>query len=665
MRYSVVEYIWRRRFSCTTHAFSAAALVLIFCIVVLFGADAHAKETPKTITSAACTECHKTTQAKFSRAVLLSTSVHDSLDCLDCHQHRDEVPHPDQKGFNPGFDPCRECHSDIAQSYTVHGNLNVGSSPDIPVCADCHGSHDILTSSDPASRTNRNNLKTTCGRCHSKINLIRKYDLTQNLLQNYEGSVHDKLVKNGLVAAVCTDCHATDGNAHRLLAPRFSNSTINHINIPRTCGHCHKKIESDYEESIHGQLAARGETDVPVCTGCHGEHGIIAVTNPLSPVSPTKVAGDTCVPCHDSLSIDKKYGLRPGKMISYVDSYHGLKSTAGDTTVANCASCHGVHRILPSTDPRSSINPANLKKTCGQCHSDISANLAKFPIHGIRGEGLRTRAAQIVSHIYVIAIVVIIGLMVLHWLVDLGRHLVDITRRKPRVRRMLPSEVAQHTLLMLSFITLAITGFALKYSTAWFTQFLFGWKGGFELRGTIHRVAAVVFMVDIVWHLWFIAATRRGKNFIADMFPGIPDITYFWHRLEHNLGLRRETPAAARFSYIEKAEYWALVWGAVVMVITGLMLWFDEQVLQVLPKGALDLAWVVHYYEAVLATLAILVWHLYSTIFNPEVYPMNPSWLTGKMPEEMYRREHPKHFDEAVAETDSNDLNSSQGGTSG
>jgi hypothetical protein len=77
------------------------------------------------------------------------------------------------------------------------------------------------------------------------------------------------------------------------------------------------------------------------------------------------------------------------------------------------------------------------------------------------------------------------------------------------------------------------------------------------------------------------------------------------------------------------------------MTLTGTMLWFDNEVVKVLPKGVLDVMLVVHYYEAWLATIAILIWHLYSTVLNPKVYPMNPAWLTGKMPLEQFRHEHP------------------------
>jgi len=183
--------------------------------------------------------------------------------------------------------------------------------------------------------------------------------------------------------------------------------------------------------------------------------------------------------------------------------------------------------------------------------------------------------------------------------------------------------------------------------------FCFGWEGGFELRGTVHRVAAVVFMLTVLWHMLFIAFSLRGRHVLRDMLPGLQDFSGFWRRILYNLGRRSQPPRFPRFSYVEKAEYWALVWGTAVMISSGLLLWFDNWFIQHLPKGVLDVALVIHFWEAWLATLAIFVWHLYSTVFNPHVYPMNPSWLTGTIPEEMYRHEHPEHLEEARRDTES------------
>jgi cytochrome b subunit of formate dehydrogenase len=619
--------------------------VLVFALMGAGQAAARPDDAPRAITTAECAECHTSGPREA-----LEGSIHSPLDCLDCHRGAGTVPHAPPAGFVVGLDACRACHEDEGKAYQFHGFLKVGSSTDIPVCSDCHGAHDVRATSDPASRTAPAHLQDTCGRCHRQVDLIRKYDLTRNLLQNYEGSIHGVVGRNGAPRAVCTDCHARKGKVHALLSPRFTDSAVNRLNIPETCGRCHQKVDAAYRASIHGVLAARGAADSPVCTTCHGEHGILQVNDPRSPVSPTKVAGETCARCHDSVRLNLKYGLRSGVLPSYIDSYHGLKSKAGDTRVANCASCHGVHEILPPRDPRSRVYPANLQKTCGQCHPDISASLARTPIHGRGGAGLRTRGAMIVQRIYIGAVFVIVGLMLLYVLVDLRHHLACVLRIWPQVRRMRPSEVAQHALLTVSFVVLALTGFALKYDDTWFARLLFGWRGGFELRGTIHRVAAGLFVVDVVWHVVFVSATRRGRQFLADMRPRAADGAHIWGWLMHRLGRRAHPPAAGRFSYVEKLEYWALVWGGAVMTLSGLMLWFDNELIRFLPKGALDIAWVVHFWEAVLATMAIAVWHLYATIFDPAVYPMNPSWLTGRMPEAMYRHEHPAHAEEAMQE---------------
>ncbi len=101
-----------------------------------------------------------------------------------------------------------------------------------------------------------------------------------------------------------------------------------------------------------------------------------------------------------------------------------------------------------------------------------------------------------------------------------------------------------------------------------------------------------------------------------------------------------EKPAFGRFGYGEKIEYWALIWGTVIMGITGIMLWAKVSVAHFLPRWWLDIATAVHFYEAVLATLAIVVWHFYQVFFDPDVYPMNWAWWDGQMEEHHYKEEH-------------------------
>lgn len=605
------------------------------------------------IDSSTCGDCHEESSHGTAFAEDLTHSVHDGFECQDCHVDKDTVPHRGlDSPFYVGCEGCRSCHEEASQQYQAHGRSAIGTCEDMPHCSDCHGDHDILPSSVKRSKIHPVNLPETCGKCHEDLNITKKYEiLIDHPIEIYESSVHGKASQGGVyLAATCNDCHSADGSAHKILSPGYQESSINHFNIPDTCGQCHKAVASDFREGVHGKLVERGETDAPVCTHCHGEHGILSPDDPASPVSRAKVAEQTCSPCHESAVLNEKYGLRSGRLTTFIDSYHGLKSKAGDTHVANCASCHGVHRILPSTDPTSTVHPDNLQETCGGCHPGISEKMASIPIHGVSGEGLRTPAAEIVEDIYIVAIFVIIGLMVLHWVIDLWRQIKIHLERRPQVVRMRMDEVFQHAFLAVSFIILVISGFALRYDQGFVARLFFGWEGGFELRGLVHRVAAMLFVATVVWHCVFLW-TARGRKFLGDMMPRRRDFQFFVDRILYNLGLGEHNPCIQRFSYVEKAEYWALVWGTAVMIATGFMLWFDNWFIQFLPKGVLDVALVIHFWEAWLASLAILVWHMYSTVFSPHVYPMNPSWLTGTMPEDMYAKEHPGHLEEAKADT--------------
>ncbi|HUX09222.1 MAG TPA: cytochrome b/b6 domain-containing protein, partial [Terriglobia bacterium] len=248
---------------------------------------------------------------------------------------------------------------------------------------------------------------------------------------------------------------------------------------------------------------------------------------------------------------------------------------------------------------------------------------------------------------YLIIIPLVIGLMLLHNVGDWASKLVDLRLRKvkpdglsaasgpaiqpgePNDIRMFGFERLQHAFLLLSFIVLVWTGFAFKYSTASWARPLLIVAWGWELRALVHRIAAVVFMAVAGMHVISLIKSRKLRLHWLQLWPRHGDVSEALGTFAYNLGLRRRKPPRASHSYVEKAEYWAVVWGGVLMTVTGLMLWAHNLVLAWLPMWFLQLAGTVHFYEAVLASLAILVWHFYSVIFDPEVYPMDPAWLTG------------------------------------
>ena len=601
------------------------------------------------ISDSDCLECHSdpdltnaTGRAMVVHPTEIAQSIHNGLACVDCHTSIVEIPHAE--GGLPNV-PCQVCHEESQTVFatSAHGLALTGGDTDAPVCADCHGSHGILSSKDLSSSTHRANLAVTCARCHANPKVVQRHPFSVNApVDAYYKSVHFKaLIENGVAQAPsCNDCH----NSHGLKRASDPESSIYWRNVPQMCGKCHVEILKTYEASVHGQAAARGDRQSPVCTDCHGEHEIRGPQDPKSSVYPAHVSKATCVWCHESVRVVQKYGLPQSRLNTYLDSYHGLADKAGSVVVANCASCHGVHDIFPSSDPRSTIYAANLPHTCGKCHPGAGENFAIGVIHvDPDDENGSSWAIHFVQRFYLWLIVGTIGFMLLHNGLDFARNF--------RVRKRLPDgndflrftvgERIQHMTMALSFLVLAYSGFALKFPAAWWAA-PFTWMSDPEIgRRMVHRIAAVAMVGVCAFHLGYLLLNTRGRKQLVAMMPRLKDVRDFRQMVQLYLGKGHNHPKFARFSYIEKLEYWALVWGSVVMTVTGFALWFANVSLRFVPKWILDVATVIHYYEAWLAALAIIVWHFYWVIFNPRLYPMSLVWLTGRMSKEAMEEEHP------------------------
>ena len=231
-------------------------------------------------------------------------------------------------------------------------------------CTDCHN--------DVNEIPHKTVKKVNCRRCHYSGNLVGAPDGT--LYDQYEHSVHGLAVKEGNVKApVCQDCHG----AHDVFSHKTIESKFYWQNIPKTCGTCHIDIYATYKESTHGQAAAAGNADAPVCTSCHGEHNIKSKDNEDSRVSSSRIS-ETCTECHGPQGVVNKYNVKTDRVTTYEESFHGVGQQMGSKIVANCASCHDYHDIRGEDDPKSSVYPANIPKTCGKegCHPGATAEFA-------------------------------------------------------------------------------------------------------------------------------------------------------------------------------------------------------------------------------------------------------------------------------------------------
>ena len=564
-------------------------------------------------------------------------SIHGSIfQCVDCHTDLKNSPHDG----TPAKVSCATCHADEQAAYdrSYHAKAITAGDGKAATCVDCHGSpHELLPASDAKSKVNHVNIPATCGVCHGQKFVMEASGHSAQPFLSYQESVHGRAVAAGSEkAAVCTDCHGT----HEILSASDPKSSIFKFNVPATCAKCHAPIQQEFAQSIHGQAIARGNGQAPVCTDCHGIHSIKSHLDPNSTVSTQNLARVTCARCHEGVRLSREFGLPGSRISTYLESYHGLASELGSQVVANCASCHGVHNILPSSDPRSTINRANLVTTCGQCHPGVTDKFVAAKVHVDAPLSADTGSVAVrwIRKFYLGMIALVIGGMLVHNLIIWRRKALQRRQAEHRmVTRMSRGQRIQHLLLLSSFFVLVITGFALKFPNSWFAELL---AMGERVRGIVHRVAAVTLIGVGFYHMFYLISNRQGRRLLKDFLPVPRDASDVWWTMAYYLGFGREKPGFARFNYAEKAEYWALVWGLIVMASTGIMLWAKVFFGNLLPRWWLDVATAIHFYEAVLATLAIVVWHFYQVFLDPDVYPMNWAWWDGKMSFEHYREEH-------------------------
>jgi len=231
--------------------------------------------------------------------------------------------------------------------------------------------------------------------------------------------------------------------------------------------------------------------------------------------------------------------------------------------------------------------------------------------------------------------------------------------------RMSLVERLQHGAVLVVFVLLILTGLPLLLHGLKIFKWVFSPEKSFYVRGLIHRAAAVGLIAAAVWHAASTAFTSRGRRNLKDMLPRAKDVRDAVQSLGFNLGLSRylrrhrlgkafferhpfwlfeAAPLLERYSFIEKFEYWSLVWGTMIMILSGFFMWRVDLSLRLFPLWVHNIFILVHSYEAVLALLAILTWHMYNVHLNPEDFPMSKVWLNGKMTGRELRRRHPLEY---------------------
>jgi cytochrome b subunit of formate dehydrogenase len=445
-------------------------------------------------------------------------------------------------------------------------------------------------------------------------------------------------------APSCISCH----DYHEIYVMSDSRSRFNKLNVSTTCGECHSQSEEEYLQSVHWRAVSRGRFESPTCNDCHGEHQIQSPTDEDAVTNKLNLSSQICASCHSSPVMMSRFGLDAERIKSYNRTYHGLAVLRGSPNAASCTSCHEIHAIREQTDELSSIYPDNLVQTCEKCHQNVTPSFAKISVHPVNLES-RNPVAYIVENIYIWLIILVVGGMVIHNIVIFSYHIRkkrQIESNKRTYQRFQPFEVYQHALLILSFFVLVITGFALKFPEADWVVGLSAIGMSEELRSLLHRIAAVILVVISLVQVGYFLLHKKGRREITDLLPKISDLSGFWQNMKFHLMKSKNRPKFGRWDYTEKAEYLALIWGTAVMAITGFILWFPEFFMQFLPAWMFEVAEIIHYLEAWLATIAIIVWHWFFVIYHPERYPMSLTWIDGKITEDELKHHHPLEYEE-------------------
>jgi formate dehydrogenase gamma subunit len=210
-----------------------------------------------------------------------------------------------------------------------------------------------------------------------------------------------------------------------------------------------------------------------------------------------------------------------------------------------------------------------------------------------------------------------------------------------RIRRFSRGRIVEHWLTVVTFLTLVVTGISQKFFYLDISQWCIMKLGGIDNVRIIHRYAGVVFVIAAASHIIIAALGVVLKKWQPSMVINKNDFTDAIHDIRYYIGVENSPARCDRYSYKQKFEYWGILTGGLLMIGTGLILWFPTFVVRLLPGELIPVAKALHSNEALVIVLLIAVWHIYNSIFSPEVFPLDTSIFTGYISKERMAREHP------------------------
>jgi thiosulfate reductase cytochrome b subunit len=610
-----------------------------------------------------CLDCHSDEEleaetergeelALYVDESVLADSIHDEVNCTDCHQGAatfDDAPHNEGEPLELSC-AGQDCHADVQSEYdkSIHGIWSAKGDQEAATCQDCHGTHGILASKDRDSRTNKFNLHKTCAVCHESQDVLRKRPIHyEEAVAHFVDSIHGRaLLTDGLIVAPsCNDCHGV----HDILPHTNPNSRISKDEVPKTCGSCHVLVEDIYNESVHGRLLAKHDESGPICTTCHPSHQIDVPTAPEFRLKADRMCGK----CHEK------------QLEGYRDTFHGKAMALGRSEVAACYDCHGHHDIMESDSAASQTNGDHRVKICQKCHPSANANFAQYVVHADHHNAERYPQLYYVFWFMTALLIGTFAFFAFHTVLWLFRstalYMLDSREwreEKTQARtdseeyvRFTPLERFLHGLVIISFLLLVITGMPLKFFYTDWAKALLAMMGGQAVASVLHRIGAIITMFYMSVHIIsVIYGVITGMDRFRDPQTGrfqlkrifkivfgpdspMPNLQDARDIIAHNKWFfgAGPKPQFDRWTYWEKFDYMAVFWGVAMIGTSGLMMWFPEFFTLLLPGWVINVALIIHSDEALLAAGFIFTFHFFNVHFRPDKFPMDRVMFSGRI----------------------------------
>ncbi len=559
--------------------------------------------------------------------------------CNKCHDDEDE------KIWEYDDGTIKEIYIDPEKfEGSVHGKQN---------CVGCHTNVEL----SKGEHEEKLSVTVGCVKCHKEKWEEQKdkpdpehkrLKVVMEQVESYMHSVHARpnIDDQSRTNATCHDCH----DAHNIGTLGSEQRSEHRLNNPEVCGSCHEKEKEAYLTSIHGkEITENKNSDAAVCSDCHTTHNIESPEQDSMKLTITK----NCGSCHEE------------SLKTYLSSYHGQVNRLGYTHTAKCYDCHGGHELKEIDDPTSTVHLDNRLETCQQCHEDAPEGFLSFHAHGNADDFERYPGIWITAkfmNFLIFAVFLFFWTHVIFWFYrefkdrQQGKGYFPPAGGEGNVyfRRFSVVWRVIHLLFALSTMTLVLTGTTILFSHTDWAPVVIGLLGGPQVEAIIHRTAATIWLSVFLGHFIFasynIYTTRKTFRWFGStsMIPNWQDLRDIGAMFRWFFG-KAERPSFDRWSYWQKFDYWAPFWGAGVIGLSGLILFFPTKTAIILPGFVFNIATIIHAEEALLATIFLFTVHFFNAHFRPDKFPMSTSIFTGAVPLEEFKHEHKLEYERLLA----------------